>query len=45
MALLLGGLWLLLGGLTFERRVTVLVVTVTFYVGTLIHLGLDGEIP
>ncbi|MXR52016.1 hypothetical protein GRX03_10445 [Halovenus sp. WSH3] len=45
MALLLGGLWLLLGGLSFERRVTALVVTGTFYVGTLIHLGLDGEIP
>lgn len=44
-ALLLGGLWLLLGDLTFERRVTALVVTGTFYVGTLIHLGLDGEIP
>ncbi|WP_336328085.1 metal-dependent hydrolase [Halovenus sp. HT40] len=45
MALLLGGLWLLLGGLSFERRVTALVVTGTFYIGTLIHLGLDGEIP
>jgi hypothetical protein len=44
-ALLLGGLWILLGGLTVERRVTALVVTGTFYVGTLIHLGLDGEIP
>jgi len=44
MALLLGGLWVLLGGLTFERRVTALVVTGTFYAGTLIHLGLDGEI-
>lgn len=44
MALLVGGLWLLLGGLTFECRVTALVVTVTFYIGTLIHLSHDGEI-
>jgi hypothetical protein len=44
-ALLLGGLWVVLGGLSFERRVTALIVTGTFYVGTLIHLGLDGEIP
>ena len=44
-ALLLGGLWLLLSGLAFEQRVTALIVTSTFYVGTLIHLGLDGEIP
>ncbi len=44
-ALLLGGLWFLLGDLSFERRVTALVVTGTFYAGTLIHLGLDGEIP
>jgi hypothetical protein len=44
-ALLLGALWFALGGLSFERRVTALIVTATFYVGTLIHLGLDGEIP
>ena len=44
-AILLGVLWVVLGGLSFERRVAALVVTVTFYVGTLIHLGLDGEIP
>ena len=44
-ALLLAGIWLLTGGLSFERRVTAVVVTGTFFVGTLIHLGLDGEIP
>ena len=44
-AILLGVLWVALGGLSVERRVAALVVTVTFYVGTLIHLGLDGEIP
>lgn len=44
-ALLLAGIWLLTGGLSFERRVIAVVVTGTFFVGTLIHLGLDGEIP
>jgi hypothetical protein len=43
-ALLLAGIWVLTGGLAFERRVTAVVVTATFFVGTLIHLGLDGEI-
>ena len=43
--LLLAGIWLLTGGLSVERRVTAVVVTGTFFVGTLIHLGLDGEIP
>lgn len=44
MALLLGVIWLLTSGLTFERQVTALIVTGTFFLGTLIHLGLDGEI-
>ena len=44
MALLLGGIWLLTSGLTFERRLTAIIVTGTFFVGALIHLGLDGEI-
>jgi hypothetical protein len=36
--------WLLTGGLGIERRVVAVTVVVTFFVGILIHLGLDGEI-
>jgi hypothetical protein len=40
----IGIIWLLTHQLTFERRLTAVIVTGTFFVGTLIHLGLDGEI-
>jgi hypothetical protein len=43
-AVVLGTIWLLTHQLTFERRLTAVIVTGTFFVGTLIHLGLDGEI-
>jgi len=43
-AILAGVVFLLTRSLTVERQVAALVVLGTFYVGTLIHLGLDGEI-
>ena len=49
-AVLAGVLWLftselvLSGGLELERRVAAVTVLGTFFVGILIHLGLDGEI-
>jgi hypothetical protein len=45
-----GAVWLatsdlvLSGGLAFERQITAISVIGTFFVGILIHLGLDGEI-
>jgi len=41
---LAGGIWFLTRSLTVERQIAALTVIGTFYVGTLIHLGLDGEI-
>jgi membrane-bound metal-dependent hydrolase YbcI (DUF457 family) len=43
-AVLLGGIWLLTRGLGQARQITAVIVVGTFFVGTLIHLGLDGEI-
>jgi len=43
-AALLAGVWLLTGGLGRPRQITAITVAGTFFVGTLIHLGLDGEI-
>ncbi len=43
-AALIGAVWLLTSGLGPERQFTAIVVVLTFFVGTLIHLGLDGEI-
>jgi NhaP-type Na+/H+ or K+/H+ antiporter len=36
--------WLVTAGLPVHRRVAAVVVVATFFVGALIHLGLDGEI-
>jgi hypothetical protein len=41
---LAAGVWFLTRELTVERQLAALTVLGTFYVGTLIHLGLDGEI-
>lgn len=43
-AALLAGVWLLTDGLGRPRQVAAITVVGTFFVGTLIHLGLDGEI-
>jgi len=42
--LLLAGVWLLTGGIGQPRQVAAVTVVGTFFLGTLIHLGLDGEI-
>lgn len=39
-----GGVWLLTSRLALQRRVAAVVVVATFFVGILIHLGLDDEI-
>ena len=44
-AALAGGVWVATGALTRPARVVAVVVTASFYLGTLVHLGLDGEIP
>jgi len=44
-AVVVGAIWLLTGGLALSRRVAAVAVVVTFFLGALIHLGLDGEIP
>jgi membrane-bound metal-dependent hydrolase YbcI (DUF457 family) len=44
-AVLLAGIWLLTRGFGQDRQITAVIVVGTFFVGTLIHLGLDGEIP
>jgi membrane-bound metal-dependent hydrolase YbcI (DUF457 family) len=36
--------WVVTNGLAVHRRVAAVVVVATFFVGALIHLGLDGEI-
>ncbi len=36
--------WIVTDGLAVHRRVAAVVVVATFFVGALIHLGLDGEI-
>lgn len=41
---LVGGTWLVTTGLPTAQRVAAVAVIGTFFVGTLIHLGLDGEI-
>lgn len=43
-ALLAGGIWLLTNELSQTRQITAVVVVSAFFLGTLIHLGLDGEI-
>lgn len=42
--LLAGGIWLLTGGLELPRRVAAVAVVETFFLGSCIHLGLDGEL-
>lgn len=42
--LLCGGMWVLTTGLSVAEQTTAIGVVGTFYVGVLIHLGLDGEI-
>jgi len=43
-AVVLAGVWLVTSGLGQARQMTAVIVVGTFFVGTLIHLGLDGEI-
>lgn len=39
------GVWIGTGALDQPARFVAVAVTATFYIGTLVHLGLDGEIP
>lgn len=43
-SVLAGGVWMATGGLPIAQRIAAVAVVGTFLVGTLIHLGLDGEI-
>lgn len=44
-AALVGGVWVATAALAIPARVVAVAVTASFYLGTLVHLGLDGEIP
>jgi len=39
------GVWVATGTLATPARFVAVAVTGSFYLGTLVHLGLDGEIP
>lgn len=43
-AVIAGGVWLLTTDLALSHRVAAVAVVATFFVGSLVHLGLDGEI-
>jgi hypothetical protein len=44
-ATLVAGAWLFTRGLVAPARLVAAAVTASFYLGTLVHLGLDGELP
>ena len=44
-ATLVAGVWVATGSLATPARFVAVAVAASFYLGTLVHLGLDGEIP